>query len=148
MANDDRKVLLRCTGCGTTNRVPAGRVGAKPVCGTCKKGLEAGRPQIVDSASFDALVLRQELPVLVDFWASWCGPCRMIAPTLEGVATKLAGRLVVAKVNVDEAQDLAARYGIQSIPCLVAFSGGAEVDRVVGALPPAQLQAFAERIGG
>ncbi|MEI6504055.1 MAG: thioredoxin [Armatimonadota bacterium] len=93
----------------------------------------------LSSANFDAEVLQCEMPVLVDFWAPWCGPCRMMAPVLDAMALKYAGKVKVAKVNVDEAGDIAGRYGIRSIPTLMIFKGGAQVETVVGAVPEAEL---------
>jgi thioredoxin 1 len=101
-------------------------------------------PIHVTAESFDRAVLRSRLPVLVDFWAPWCGPCRTVAPILEDLARELAGRVVVAKVNTDEHPAPAQQYGIQGIPTLILFAGGREVDRVVGALPKAPLRARLE----
>ena len=94
--------------------------------------------------NFDAIV-NDSLPVLVDFWAPWCGPCRSLSPIVDEVADELAGKLVVAKCNVDDNQDLAMKYGVMSIPTLIVFKNGEEVDRSVGALPKARLQALLEK---
>ena len=94
--------------------------------------------------NFDAVV-NDNLPVLVDFWAPWCGPCRSLSPIVDEVADELAGKLTVAKCNVDDNQDLAMKYGVMSIPTLVVFKNGEEVDRSVGALPKARLQALLEK---
>ena len=92
----------------------------------------------VNASNFDSL-LQEQLPVLVDFWAPWCGPCRMVSPIVDQIADELAGRLVVAKCNVDENQDIAMRYGVMSIPTLVILKGGAETNRIVGAMPKPKL---------
>ncbi|WP_302153399.1 thioredoxin [uncultured Enorma sp.] len=92
----------------------------------------------VNASNFDSL-LQEQLPVLVDFWAPWCGPCRMVSPIVDQIANELAGRLVVAKCNVDENQDIAMRYGVMSIPTLVILKGGAEANRIVGAMPKPKL---------
>ena len=97
-------------------------------------------------ANFDAEVLQSDIPVLVDFWAPWCGPCRMMGPILDAVAEKYAGRVKVGKVNVDEAADLAGRYGIRSIPTLMIFKGGQQADMIVGAVPEAELSQRLDRV--
>lgn len=100
------------------------------------------------NANFDAEVVKSEIPVLVDFWAPWCGPCRMVAPIVDSLATKYAGRVKVGKVNVDDAGDLAGKFGIRSIPTLMIFKGGQQVDVVVGAVPEADLAARLDRALG
>ena len=100
----------------------------------------------VTEQSFDQEVLQSELPVLVDFWAPWCGPCRAVAPVVEKVATDMTGKLKTVKCNVDESQSLAAKYGIRSIPSLLIFRGGEVVDSVVGFLPEAELKKRLERV--
>jgi thioredoxin 2 len=128
--------IIRCRSCETRNRVGAVASG-HPRCAACKTPL----PWVVDAdaASF-AEETNASVPVVVDFWAAWCGPCRMIAPVLEDLATRQAGKLKVVKVDVDANPQLAARYGAQSIPLLVALREGREVDRIVGALPRAALE--------
>jgi thioredoxin 2 len=128
--------IVACPSCGTRNRLGAIERGT-PRCANCKAML----PWVVDAdeASF-AAETTASVPVVVDFWAAWCGPCRMIAPVLQDLATRHAGRLKVVKVDVDANPGLGARFGAQSIPLLVALRGGQEVDRVVGALPPRALE--------
>ncbi|MEI6499624.1 MAG: thioredoxin [Armatimonadota bacterium] len=100
----------------------------------------------LSSASFDAEVLQSEIPVLVDFWAPWCGPCRMMAPVIDAMAAKYEGKVKVTKVNVDEAGDIAGRYGIRSIPTLMIFKGGEQADTVVGAVPEAELSQRLDKV--
>jgi thioredoxin 2 len=129
--------IIACPSCGTRNRVGAIANGT-PRCAKCKAGL----PWVVeaDTSSFgDETAV--SVPVVVDFWAAWCGPCRMIAPVLQDLAQRHAGRLKVVKVDVDRNPALAQRFGAQSIPLLVVLSGGQEVDRIVGALPGPALEA-------
>ena len=135
-------IVIRCPACGVSNRVPRDKIasGLEPVCGRCKAPLPSGtKPIAVTDASFTADVERSPLPVLVDAWAAWCGPCRMIAPVIDELAGEMAGRLRVAKLNVDENPATAARFSLQSIPTLLVFKGGREVDRVVGVQPKSEI---------
>jgi thioredoxin 2 len=120
-------VQVVCPACLTANRVPTGRLGEEPKCGKCHAALLAGAPIELDDASFDTVVGRTELPVVVDFWAPWCGPCRAMAPHFERAAMQLKHRVRFAKVNTDEAQGIASRLALRAIPTLVLFKGGAEV---------------------
>jgi len=131
-------LMVGCPACGATNRVPREKIeqGLEPVCGRCKARLPvSGRPQTVTDASFSADVERSALPVLVDAWAPWCGPCRMIAPVIDELATEMVGRVRVVKLNVDENPRIAARFDLRSIPTLLVLREGREVDRLVGVQP-------------
>ena len=140
--------LIRCAACGATNRVPWAKVeqGREPVCGRCKAPLPAStRPVTVTDATFPAEVERSPLPVLLDMWAAWCAPCRMIAPVIDELATEMAGRVRVAKLHVDENPMTAARFGVQSIPTLLVLQKGREIDRIVGVQPKAEIARRLER---
>jgi thioredoxin 2 len=137
-----------CGNCGTTNRVPVEKLqaGRAQVCGRCKTPLEVGSgPLEVTDSTFGEEVEKSTLPVLVDFWAPWCGPCRMVSPTVEKLAVEFAGRVRVAKMNVDENPGTAGRFGIQSIPALLLFRGGREASRTVGAQSQSELRRWIER---
>ncbi|HYR96813.1 MAG TPA: thioredoxin TrxC [Candidatus Binatus sp.] len=140
---------MRCPACGATNRVPPEKLarGLRPVCGRCKAPLAVdGRPVTVTDATFAAEVERSPLPVLVDAWAPWCAPCRMIGPVVDELAAEMAGRVRVAKLNVDENPATAARFNLRSIPTLLMLRGGREVDRIVGAQPKAEISRRLERL--
>ena len=135
--------VLTCPACGKGNRTRASTAGT-PHCGACSAPL----PWLVEAATaaqFAEVAERSPLPVLVDFWAPWCGPCRMVAPTVLEASVKFAGRLKVVKLNTDLAPDVSGRYGVQGIPTLVVLKNGAVADRVTGALPASQLHAWLER---
>lgn len=127
----------RCPACAQKNRVPAARVRDKARCAACKAALLplAAPVAVASAADFDELVRDAPVPVLVDFWADWCGPCHAVAPELEKLARDKTGAVVVAKVDTEALRDVAGRYGIRSIPTMILFSGGKEAKRVSGAMP-------------
>ena len=126
--------LVKCSNCGAMNRVKTDKQNQAPVCGKCKTPLHAeARPLTITDANFSSEVENSPLPVLLDLWAAWCGPCRMIAPIIEQLAKELSGRVRVGKLDVDQNKMTAARFGVQSIPTLLILKDGKEVDRIVGA---------------
>jgi thioredoxin 2 len=135
-------LLVRCGNCGAENRVPEEKLkqGLEPVCGRCKAPLSVEqKPIIVTDASFAAEVERSAAPILVDMWAPWCGPCLMLAPVIEQLAAEMAGRVRVAKLNVDENPVTAGRFNVRGIPALLLFKDGREIDRMVGVQPKAEI---------
>ena len=134
---------VACRHCGAVNRIPAARLVDDPVCGRCGRALLDGQPVELSDANFDQVVERSDLPVVVDFWAPWCGPCRQMAPQFEQAAGTLKGRALLVKVNSDDNPRTASRFGVRSIPTLVKLQHGREVARVAGARPAGQIVQFA-----
>ncbi len=132
-----------CPHCGTTNRLAAGALTGAPDCGRCHQPLFTGTPVALDEAGFRKTIEKSDLPVLVDFWAPWCGPCRAMAPQYEAAARELEPQVRLVKVDTEAAPALAARYNIRSIPTLALFAGGREVARQPGAMGVADIVRWA-----
>ena len=134
---------IACAHCGAINRLPVARLGDDPDCGRCHRPLLDGQPIELDDHNFESFVRQSTLPVLVDIWAPWCGPCRQMAPAFEAAAKQLKGRALLVKLNSDKSPATSARFAIRSIPTLLRLQAGVEQRRASGALPLAQIVALA-----
>jgi thioredoxin 2 len=135
-----------CPHCDAVNRVPSDKLSDQPVCGKCKQALFTGHPLELNDGNFALHISSNDIPVLVDFWAPWCGPCRMMAPAYEKVAQRLEPDLRVVKLNTEDSQATAEQYNIQSIPTMAVFKGGVEVSRKSGAMDAALIEAWIKSI--
>jgi len=143
--NATESLLVACGRCGSANRVPRSRLDDEPKCGKCHAPLLEGKPVALDAAGFDRFLERNSLPVVVDFWAEWCGPCNAMAPAFERVASEQKTRARFAKLDTERAQPVAARFGIRSIPTLILFREGREAARVSGAMDARSLSGWLAR---
>jgi len=140
------KVLFRCPFCGTLNRVDTARAGDHPVCGECAKPLLLDRPMQVTDSDLEKVVRESEIPVVVDFYADWCGPCKFMAPVFDELARERSGQVLFTKLDTDRNPAMAVRFGIRGIPTLIVFHGGTEVARQVGAVPKPRLEEMLDNV--
>jgi thioredoxin 2 len=139
MANGKK---LTCLDCASVNRVPADKLGAGPKCGTCGARLMTGKVKELDPAALAKAKANDQVPLVVDFWAPWCGPCRMMAPEFSKAAAKMGSDVRFAKINTEDYPQVSAKHGIRGIPLMIIFQNGKEVARQAGAMPAAQIEGF------
>ncbi|MDQ2664419.1 MAG: thioredoxin [Gemmatimonadota bacterium] len=135
-----QRVTLPCPACGKWNRIRTDMAANGPKCGACGAALALDRPVKLDDTTFDRVIAESDVPVLVDFYADWCGPCKMMAPSIEALAKETTGKALIAKLDTDAAQRSAGRFQIRGIPTSIVFVGGREVKRQTGAVPLATLR--------
>jgi thioredoxin 2 len=145
---DTPRITLRCQFCESWNRIDASRAGDRPTCGHCGKPMLLDRPVVLTDDTFERTIAASEIPVLVDFHADWCGPCKQMAPFVDAVAAKYTGRALVAKLDTDHAPHVAQQYGIRGIPTVIVFDHGKEAARQVGAVPQVALEQLLTRAQG
>ena len=142
-----KRITLRCQFCHTWNRIDAARAADRPKCGKCAKPMLLDRPLKLDDETFAKTIGETEIPVLVDFYADWCGPCKMMAPHVDELASRHEGRAIVAKLNTDHAPNTSMRFQIRSIPTVIVFSGGRAVAQQTGAVRLPELESLLARAG-
>jgi len=140
MSDDIKRLTLRCQFCDTWNRIDAARAADRPKCGNCSRPILLDRPWILTQDSFDRTIAETDIPVLVDFYADWCGPCKMMAPDVDRLASAKTGSALIAKLNTDLAQATSIRFNIRGIPTTIVFREGQEAKRVTGAVPYKELE--------
>ncbi len=142
-----KHITLRCQFCDTWNRIAAARAADRPKCGKCAKPILVDRPVKLDDETFARTLQESDVPVLVDFYADWCGPCKMMAPAVDDLASRYQGRALVAKLDTDRAQRTAMGFGIRGIPTVIVFKGGKEAARQTGAVPAKVLEGLLTKAG-